>query len=118
MELWAFSSQFAVGIVGYAGTTIIHAYFIAITFAGSLERYLNSFLGTRQMLMHRKPWVIPILFQRCGSAGYSFTTSAVSVVAAVKRLHVLHYSVVYILWSFVIIELIPDFFFESLFWGH
>ena len=42
MELWAFSSQFAVGIVSYARTTIIHGYFIAITFAWSLGRYLNT----------------------------------------------------------------------------
>ena len=78
MELCAFSSQFAVGIVNYARKTINHGYFIAITFAGSLGRYLNSrlsglvfkqlprdsanvrFLGTRQMLMHENPWVIPI----------------------------------------------------------
>ena len=38
----AFSSQFAAGIVSYARTTIIHGYFIAITFAGSLGRYLNA----------------------------------------------------------------------------
>ena len=38
----AFSSQYAVGIVSYAKTKIIHGYFIAITFAGSLGRYLNS----------------------------------------------------------------------------
>ena len=73
MELWAFSSQFAIGIVGYARTTITHDYFIAITFVGSLGRYLNtrpssivfnSFLGTRQMLMHEKLWVIPILVSK------------------------------------------------------
>ena len=43
--IWSFvdfSSQFAVGIVSYARTTIIHGYFIAITFAGSLGRYLNT----------------------------------------------------------------------------
>ena len=43
--IWSFglfSSQFAVGIVSYARTTIIHIYFIAITFAGSLGRYLNT----------------------------------------------------------------------------
>ena len=65
----SFSSQFGVGIVSYARITIIHGYFIAITFAGSLEDIWtlglaalcsNSFLGTRQMLMHEKPWVTPI----------------------------------------------------------
>ena len=35
-RLGAFLSQFAVGIVSYAITTIIHGYSIAITFAGSL----------------------------------------------------------------------------------
>ena len=43
--IWSFgvfSSQFAIGIVSYARTTIIHGYFIAITFAGSLRRYLNT----------------------------------------------------------------------------
>ena len=29
----------------------------------------NSSFRTRQMLMHEKPWAIPILFQRCVSAG-------------------------------------------------
>ena len=38
----AFLSQYAVGIVSYARTTIIHGYYIAITFAGSLGRYLNT----------------------------------------------------------------------------
>ena len=38
----AFSSQFSVRIVIYARTSIIHGYFIAITFAGSLGRYLNT----------------------------------------------------------------------------
>ena len=38
----AFSSQFAVGIVCYARTTISNGYFIALTFAGSLGRYLNT----------------------------------------------------------------------------
>ena len=42
MELWGVPSEFAVGIVSYARTTIIHDYFIAITFAGSLGRYLNT----------------------------------------------------------------------------
>ena len=43
--IWSFetfSSQLAFGIVSYARTTIIHGYFIAITFAGPLERYLNT----------------------------------------------------------------------------
>ena len=43
--IWSFgtfSLPFAVGIVSYARTTIIHGYFIAITFAGSLGRYLNT----------------------------------------------------------------------------
>ena len=73
MELWGVFSQFAVGIVSYAITTVVHVYFIAVTFAGSRGRYLNTrhsglafkhFLGTRQILMHEKPWVIPILIQR------------------------------------------------------
>ena len=38
----AFSSQFAVGLISYARTTVTHGYFIAITFAGSLGRYLNT----------------------------------------------------------------------------
>ena len=70
--IWSFgvfSSQFATGIVSYAGTTIIHGYFIAITFAGSFGRYLNTLpsgLEFKQLprdlekLMHEKPWVIPI----------------------------------------------------------
>ena len=37
-----FSSQFAVEIVSYARTTIIHGYSIVMTFAGSLGRYLNT----------------------------------------------------------------------------
>ena len=41
-RLGAFSSQFTVGIVSYARTTIIYGHFIAITFAGSLGRYLNT----------------------------------------------------------------------------
>ena len=43
--MWSFGaylSQFAVGIVSYERITIIHGYFIAITFAGSLGRYLNT----------------------------------------------------------------------------
>ena len=36
----AFSSEFAVGIVSYTRTKIIHGYFIAITFARSLGRDL------------------------------------------------------------------------------
>ena len=68
----AFSSQFAVGIVNYARTTLIYGYFIAITFAGTFERYLNSFHGTRQMFMHEKPWVIPVLFQHCAPAGWAY----------------------------------------------
>ena len=54
----------------YARITITHVCFIALTLAGSLGRCLNtrpnslvldSFLGTRQMLMHEKTCVIPIL---------------------------------------------------------
>ena len=64
--IWSFgtfSSQFAVVIVCYARTTIIHGYFIAITFAGSLGRYLNARpSGLVLMLMHEKPWMIPNCF--------------------------------------------------------
>ena len=51
-------------------TTISHGHFIAVTFARSLGRYLNTLPSslvfaqlprTLQMLMHEKPWVIPIL---------------------------------------------------------
>ena len=38
----AFSSQFAVGMISYARKTIIQGYFIVITFAGALGRYLNT----------------------------------------------------------------------------
>ena len=42
-----------------------HVSFIALTFAGSLRRCWNTrpnrFLGTRQMLMHEKTCVIPII---------------------------------------------------------
>ena len=40
--LGAILSQFSVRIVSYARTTIIYGYFIAITFAGFLGRYLNT----------------------------------------------------------------------------
>ena len=40
--------------------TITHVSFIALTLAGSLGRCLNSFLRTRQMLIHKKTCVIPI----------------------------------------------------------
>ena len=42
MVLWSLSSQFAVGIVSYAKRVIIRGYFIAITFDGSLGKYLNT----------------------------------------------------------------------------
>ena len=51
--------------VKYARITITHVCFIALTLAGSLGRCLNtaecsnSFLGTRQMLLHEKTCVIP-----------------------------------------------------------
>ena len=47
MSVGACSSQFAVGIVSYARTTIIHGYFISfqIAFARSLGRYLNTRLS-------------------------------------------------------------------------
>ena len=83
MELWNVFIPICrcPGAVSYARTTIIHGYFIAITFAGSLGRYLNtrpsgcsnSFLGTQQMLMHEKPWVIPILVTHT-QLGYSKTS--------------------------------------------
>ena len=56
--------------VKYARITITHVYFIALTLAGSLgwcwtlglsASCSNSILGTRQMLMHEKTCVIPIL---------------------------------------------------------
>ena len=69
MNFGAFSSQLAVGIVSYARTTISLGYFIEITFAGSLGKYLNtrpSVLVFKQLprdpanVKHEKPWVIPI----------------------------------------------------------
>ena len=59
-----FKRRFQRGLCGnqvkYARITIIHVCFIALTFAGSLGRCLNNFLGTRQMLMHEKTCVILI----------------------------------------------------------
>ena len=42
MELEPFSSKFVIGIVSYARITTIHGYFITITFAGFIGRYLNT----------------------------------------------------------------------------
>ena len=59
--------------VKYARITITHVCFIALTLAGSLRWCLtlglsascsNSILGTRQMLMHEKECVVPILMYR------------------------------------------------------
>ena len=41
-SLEPFSCNFTFGIVSYAGIMIIYGYFSTITFAGSLERYLNT----------------------------------------------------------------------------
>ena len=55
--------------VKYARISITHVCFIALTIAASLGRCLStnglvfiSFLGTRQMLMHEKTCVIPIVY--------------------------------------------------------
>ena len=61
-----FQCEFGWNKVKYARITITHVCFIALTLVGSLGRCLdascsNSYLGTRQMLMHEKTCVIPIL---------------------------------------------------------
>ena len=48
-----FSSQFTVGIVS-------NARYLITPPSGLAALCSNSFLGTRQMLMHEKPWLIPI----------------------------------------------------------
>ena len=72
--------------VKYARITITHVCFIALTLAGSLGQCLNiltalcsnSFLGTRQMLMHEKTCVIPIFLH-----GYSLREAVWS-----RKIHV------------------------------
>ena len=65
-----FRCEFGWNKVKYARITITHACFIALTLAGSLgwcwtlglsASCSNSILGTRQMLMHVKTCVIPII---------------------------------------------------------
>ena len=57
--------------VKYARITITHVCFIALTLAG--PSCSNSFLGTRQMLMHEKTSVIPI-FTECHGASRQLGT--------------------------------------------
>ena len=68
MDILMFKRRFQCGLVWilvkYARITITHVCFIALTLAGSLTASCpNNFLGTRQMIMHAKTCVIPILYK-------------------------------------------------------